>query len=232
MGNTAHTELFSETMQALEAAGKAQYRKIYARHGAGENQFGVSTADLKKISKRIKANHSLATQLWATHNYDAMTLALMIADPKQFTEAQAQAWVEQVYARLLAGELGNLVAKTPFARTLAERWIDSDSEWIAYAGWCVISNLAGSDLADSYFEAMLSRVERSIHTSKNYVRYAMNNALISIGVRSEHLTALAIEAAQRIGTVEVDHGDTSCETPAAIPYIHKTLAHRQKKTKV
>ena len=38
-------------------------------------------------------------------------------------------------------------------------------------------------------------------------------------------------AARRIGTVEVDHGETGCKTPDAEPYIKKTLAHRKKKAK-
>lgn len=33
--------------------------------------------------------------------------------------------------------------------------------------------------------------------------------------------AEAIAAATRIGTVEVDHGDTHCKTPEAVSYIRK-----------
>ena len=36
----------------------------------------------------------------------------------------------------------------------------------------------------------------------------MNNALINIGVRNPKLEKIAIAAAGRIGTVEVDHGET------------------------
>ena len=42
------------------------------------------------------------------------------------------------------------------------------------------------------------------------------------------LAALAaLAAAKRIGTVEVDHGETGCQTPDAGPYIRKTVAHRK-----
>lgn len=33
----------------------------------------------------------------------------------------------------------------------------------------------------------------------------------------------AIEAAKRIGKVEVDHGETYCKTPDAVPYIEKAF---------
>jgi hypothetical protein len=35
-----------DVMGQLERLGTAQARKTYARHGAGENMFGVSFADL------------------------------------------------------------------------------------------------------------------------------------------------------------------------------------------
>jgi len=34
-------------------------------------------------------------------------------------------------------------------------------------------------------------------------------------------------AARRIGKVEVDHGDTSCKTPDAEPYILKASARKK-----
>jgi len=48
----------------------------------------------------------------------------------------------------------------------------------------------------------------------------MNNALIGIGVFKPALCKKAVAAA-RIGKVEVDHGETNCKTPDAIPYIGK-----------
>jgi hypothetical protein len=40
-------------------------------------------------------------------------------------------------------------------------------------------------------------------------------------------TAAAVAAAERIGPFIVDHGDTGCVAPAAIPYIERTIAHRE-----
>jgi hypothetical protein len=38
-----------------------------------------------------------------------------------------------------------------------------------------------------------------------------------------------VTAAQRIGAVEVDHGETGCKTPDAAAYIAKARAHRRRK---
>jgi hypothetical protein len=86
-------------------------------------------------------------------------------------------------------------------------------------------------LPDSYFEPLLDRIAHDLHGSKNRVRYAMNNVVIAIGVRSDALEAQAVDAAQRIGKVIVDHGETNCKTPDAIPYIQKTRAHVASKAK-
>ena len=106
-------------------------------------------------------------------------------------------------------------------------WIKSKDEWRASAGWNILAHLALADngLPDSDFESMLTRIESRIPQAKNRTRHAMNNALIAIGSRNEHLAELATTAAGRIGKVEVDHGETGCKTPDAASYIAKTRAH-------
>ncbi len=87
-----------------------------------------------------------------------------------------------------------------------------------------------SQLPNSYFEQCLETIEREIHSRKNRVRDAMNNALIAIGIRNSELENLALAAAQRIGKVEVDHGETGCKTPDAAEYIRKTRDRRNQKS--
>ena len=112
-----------ETMTTLRQAGKEQTRKTYRRHGAGENLFGVSFADYGKLQKKIKRDHELARQLWATGNEDARALALMIADPAQATEKELNAWAESItwklHADLLAQHVGS---KAPCRHKLMDRW--------------------------------------------------------------------------------------------------------------
>ena len=81
----------------------------------------------------------------------------------------------------------------------------------------------------AYFEEHLETIESNVHDSPNWVKYAMNNALINIGVRNPRLEKKAIAAAKRIGRIEVDYGRTGCKTPDAVPYIKKTVAHNKKK---
>ena len=220
-----------QAMQQLEELGTAQNRKIYARHGVGDAMFGVSFANQNKLAKTIKRNHDLALELWATSNHDARILATMVADPGQADDALLEAWANDLDSYVITDAFSGFVGKTALAQPKAEAWTGSHGEWPGRAGWHLVAHLAmkDQDLPDGYFAAHLQTIEGEIHSRKNRVRDAMNNALISIGIRNDALEQLALAAAARIGKVEVDHGQTGCKTPDAADYIRRTLARRQQK---
>ncbi len=222
----------TQALQQLEAAGSAQTRKTYARHGIGPKMFGVSYAFLGKITRQIKRDHALALGLWASGWHDARVLATMIADPLQADATLLNGWVEACDNCALSGALAKFAAGTSLAVRLTEQWCADAREFVAVAGWGLVAELAlNSELPDAAFAAWLKTIEREIHQSPNYVRRAMNAALIAIGVRDAKLEKLAVAAAKRIGKVEVDHGDTECKTPDAVAYIAKTKARRAGKGK-
>ncbi len=218
-----------EILAELVSLGSEQTRKTYARHGVGANQYGVSYAALGKLKKRLKINHPLALSLWASGNHDARILALMIADPQGADSALLDQWVRDLDNYVISDALSAYVAATPLAQVAAEQWVQSGQEWIGATGWNAMAHLALHDsaLPDAYFESYLDQITRDLHASKNRVRHCMNNALIAIALRSAALEAQAIAAAQQIGKVVVDHGQTNCKTPAAIPYIQKAKARKQ-----
>ena len=218
-----------EVMAQLEKAGSAPTRKSYARHGVTGPMFGVSYAILGKLTKALKVDQPLAERLWATGNHDARILATMIADPGTIGRKQLDAWARVADNYVLADAIARMVARTPPARATAEAWIGSPGEHVAQCGWTVFAVLAGTGetLAEIDCLALLARIEKTITTAKNRVRHSMNSALIAIGGRSPTLKAEAVAAAKRIGKVEVDHGDTSCETPDAVGYITKIWARKK-----
>ena len=225
--------MLNDVMTELKSLGTEQNRKIYRRHGAGDNQFGVSFANLRKLAKRLKPNNELADELWRTENQDARTLATLIADPKTISGTTLEHWVHDIDYYVLADTLTtDLIKSGPLAKEKADAWSGSDLEYVGQAGWNLVAILAlgKNDLPDGYFEAYLERIESGIGVTKNRVRHAMNGALIAIGVRNERLRAKAETVATKIGRVEVDHGETGCVTPEAIPYIEKTWARKAKKS--
>jgi 3-methyladenine DNA glycosylase AlkD len=218
-------------MSDLSSLGTAQTIKTMRKHGVKGEMFGVKYGDLNKLAKKYKGQHAAALALWQTGNHDARILMTMIADPKKIDAATLDAWTNDFDGHVIAEAVGGFAGKTPHVREKAEQWISSPNEWIATAGWGLVSVLAVNDktLPDSYFEKHLQTIEQTIHNSANRVRYAMNNTIINIGLRNAALEEQAVAVAQRIGVVEVDHGDTDCETPDACAYIAKTKAYREKK---
>jgi 3-methyladenine DNA glycosylase AlkD len=191
--------------------------------------FGVSYADLSGLAKKIQTNQTLAEELWATGNHDARILATMIADPIPVSDERIESWARDCANYVITDALSKLVARTPLCRQKAETWSASTEEYIGQLGWNLVGVLAAQDaeLRDEYFRTKLEVLERDIHWAKNRVRHAMNGTLISIGLRNPALRELAIGAAQRIGKVVVDHGETGCETPDAVSYIQQAVAKRE-----
>lgn len=217
----------------LKRCGTAQNRKVYARHGIGEKMFGVSFANLKALAKQIGKDHELARKLWADGNHDARVLATMIADPNGVSAADIKSWLKDLDNYVITDAVGGLVSKTKYAQARMEQWTKSNKEWTARAGWHILAHLAMSEekRSDAYFTAWLRDIEKNIHKRPNLARYAMNNALIAIGLRNPALRAKAIAAAKRIGKVEVDHGNTDCKTPDAVEYIHRAMSRKPRRKK-
>lgn len=213
-------------MEELGRAGTEQNRKVYARHGVPEPLFGVSYANQGKLAKQAGIDHALAQQLWASGNHDARILAAKIADPARAADALLESWVQDLNCYVLTDAFAAFVSASPLAARKRNKWRKSKQEWTGAAGWLLIAIAARhADTADSAFAGLIEEIESGIPRAKNRTRYAMNSALIAIGVRPS-FTAEAIAAARRIGKVEVDHGATSCTTPDAAAYIRKTIGRR------
>ena len=220
----------NDLLEQLEKLGTAQNRKVYSRHGIGEKMYGVSFANLKKLAKSIKNDNTIAEELWQTGNHDARVLATLCSNPKTITETTVDHWVDDLDNYVITDSFSGLVSKTPFLQQKMEEWVTSDDEWKATAGWNLMAHLAmnAKDLPDDYFEKYLDIIEKDIHESKNRVRYSMNSALIAIGIRNGDLKEQATARAKRIGTVHVDHGETGCKTPDAVPYMEKAFKRKKK----
>lgn len=220
-----------EVMSALRKAGSEQTRKTWRRHGAEEPMFGVKFGDLAKLVKKIGVDHELAVQLWDTGNADARTLALKLADPARLSAADLDRWVAKTRWGMHLSYLAQLASETPHAAEKASAWSAKSDARIGLAGWSIVGQMALRDATtpDAWFHDRLAEIENRIQAVPDGLRHAMNGTLIAIGGRSPALRATACAAAKRLGKIEVDHGDTACKTPDAVPYIDKMWARAKSK---
>lgn len=218
-----------EILATLKKLGKPQTAAIYKRYGTGDNVFGVLTSEIGKLRKKIKIDHALAMELWKTRNAEARALAIQVADPEKLTRTDADRFLKDGPVRFVGWYLSELVAQSPIAERTMRAWMRSPDEASREMGYGILSMRLRDDpssVSDADADKVLATIEKEIHRSPNWARYAMNTALIAIGVYKPALRKKAIAAAKRIGKVDVDHGETYCKTPDAAPYIEKAAKRK------
>jgi hypothetical protein len=124
--------------------------------------------------------------------------------------------------------VAEIASRTPARLERAERWIASDRDRTAQAGWDLMNlvALSGDEVADDYFEVQLDLIAERIEGYGNWTRRSASNTITGIGLRNDTLEAAARVTATQMGPVEFDTGQTSCVMPDPIEYLEKTKAHR------
>lgn len=228
-----------EVMSELQKMGSEGVRKIFSKHGAPENLFGVKVGDMKTLVKKIKKDYPLSLELFDTGNSDAMYLAGLISDPQKMTQNDLQHWAENaVWYMISEYAVAWTCAESPHALAMARKWIRSEKEIVACAGWATYSSYIAitpdEALDKKEISALIAEIEKGIHTAPNRVRYTMNGFIISAGGYIPDLSAKALAAAKKIGKVSVELGGTACKVPEAGAYIQKMIDHgspgKKKKT--
>lgn len=217
-----------EVMKTLEGFGDERTKNTLIKHGAKEPFFGVKVADLKKILKKTKKNHELSLALYETGNTDAMYLAGLMADENQISEVQLNDWADKAYWYYLSEfAVAWVAAETPFGFELGLKWIKSDEERIAAAGWSTLASYAGVNPDEKIdinaYSNLLDQVASDIGGAQNRVKYVMNGFIIAVGSYIEALTDKSITVANQVGKVEVQMGGTACKVPLAKDYIKKVM---------
>lgn len=219
----------SQVMAELEDLGSEGTRRVLKNHGAPDAMFGVRVADLKKILKRTGPDHALALELWDTGNADAQYLAGLMAVPAEMSAKDLDRWAKTATWQMVAEySVAGVAAESPHGAACARKWIDAKPERIAAAGWStfagVVSITPDSELDLKEIERLMQRIEKTIRSEQNRVRYTMIAFLIAVGGSVAPLSKRAVAVAEKIGKVDVDVGGTACKVPYAPDYIAKVLA--------
>ena len=172
-----------------------------ARFGINADRaLGVSMTAMRPIEKRLRRNHALAGDLWATGIHEARILAALIDDPKAVTPAQMDAWVAEFDSWDLCDQACmKLFARTPYVADKVRQWAEEDREFVRRAAFALVAGyaVAAKKATDEELLAFLPIIERHAGDSRNFVRKAVNWALRQIGKRSPGLHAPALALAEK-----------------------------------
>ena len=207
-----------EVLAQLEGMGDENTKRIWMRFGlqTKDTYYGVKVTKLREFAKKIKKDHALSLALWQTGVHDAKLLATMIEDPKKVTEAQIDEQLSMIYSMdVMNSFCSHVVGLTPWQETKMANWVHSENHHIRRGGYTLLNALAKDDDSKSndYFIPYLALIEANMATEENWVKEMMNYALINIGSRNKALHAMALGAAQKIGKIVIDYGESSCKYP-------------------
>jgi 3-methyladenine DNA glycosylase AlkD len=217
----------NQVIAALESLSDERAIVIAERFGliTNERHLGVNRTKLKELAKQIGKSQSLANELWDCGIHDAKMLATFISEPKKITKAQLEIWITQVHSYDVSDMFGkNIIAKSAFGQELCLAWYNNPKPDYRRTVYAALYEMAkDAKVPTNFFLPFLTAIE-GMQRETNWVKDAMNFALMTIGGKRPELTAQCFAIAEKVGIVDIYYGDTSCTTIQPIDYFKRIAA--------
>jgi 3-methyladenine DNA glycosylase AlkD len=213
-----------EVLAKLKALGDEGVRARNARNGAGKNQFGVPTGDIRKLAAKIKADHALGLALWETGNLDARLLAILLITPKKLASAELERMVRAATIPWLADWLNAYVVKLhPDKEALRVKWIKAKDAWAARAGWNLTAERVARSPDGIDIPALLDRIESEMGTAPPGAQWTMNSCLAQIGIHFAAHRKRALAIGEALGVYRDFPVSKGCTSPFAPIWIREMV---------
>jgi len=197
---------YNDILKKLKELSNPKAVEGMARFGINpENTYGVSIPNLRKITKEVGKDHTLAQKLWASGIHEARILASMIDEPTAVSEEQMERWVKDFDSWDVCDQCCmNLFEKTEFAYQKCFEWSSNKQEFVKRAGFVLMARLAVSDkkAIDEQFMNFFPIIKRESVDNRNFVKKGVNWALRQIGKRNCKLNKMAIRIAKEIQEID------------------------------
>lgn len=214
-----------EALKQLEALGNAKVRAQNAKHGAGENQFGVSLGDIRALAKKIRKDHALALSLWETGNVDAQFLATLLIEPGKLSAEALDKLVRSIaFVRVADWLNAYVVAQHPDRERLRAAWMSAEDRWTARAGWHLTAERVAKNPDGLDLPALLDRLEAEMTNAKPEVQWTMNSTLAAIGIHVPRLRKRAIAIGEKLGIYRDYPVSKGCTSPFAPIWINAVVS--------
>lgn len=201
--------------------------KMRQANEARGDDHGVNLTRLRALAKRLKTQHELALELWATGDTAGRLLATLVARPKAFPAGELDAMIRDISSpKLLDWFIVNVVKPGAHAEELRQRWKDSD-DLVGRAGWSltterVVKTAQGLDLA-----ALLDQIETEMKQAPPHKQWAMNHCLAEIGIRHPDYRKRAIAIGERLKVLIDYPASPGCTPPYAPVWIAEMVRRNE-----
>jgi len=201
--------------------------KLRAANEERGDDHGVNLSAMRAVAKRLKTQHELAKELWATGDTAARLLATLIAKPKAFSADELGTMIRDIRApKLLDWFITNIVKPGKHTEELRLRWKDG-TDLVGRAGWSlttdrVVKNADGLDLG-----GLLDQIEVEMKDAPAPKQWSMNHCLAEIGIRHPPYRTRAIGIGEKL-QVFIDYPASPGCTPPYAPVWIAEMVRRQK----
>ncbi|MEV8254411.1 DNA alkylation repair protein [Rhodoglobus sp. NPDC076762] len=215
-----------EVLAELASLEDPKVRAVNERHG---DDHGVNLSKLRAIAKRLKTQHPLAVELWATGETPAQLVALLICKPKEFTRDELDAMVRQARASKVRDWLINyVVKKSPHAEELRVAWTADPHAGVRSAGWALTAERVRKNADGLDLPSLLDVVETEMKGAPDRLQWEMNNTLAYIGIEHAELRERALEIGERLEVLKDYPTSPGCTSPYAPLWIAEMVRRQEK----
>jgi 3-methyladenine DNA glycosylase AlkD len=213
-----------DVMGELAGLEEPKMREANERRG---DDHGMNLTHLRALAKRLRTQHELALQLWATGDTAARLLATLVCRPKAFSTVELNAMICDIRSpKLLDWFIVNVVKPGRHAEELRRRWKDDD-DLIGRAGWSltterVVKKPGGLDL-----DALLDQIDKEMKQAPEQKQWAMNHCLAEIGIHHPEFRNRAIQIGERLAVLIDYPASPGCTPPYAPVWIAEMVRRHE-----
>jgi len=215
------TASLSELLAELAALEDPRAREVNERHG---DDHGVNLSKLRLIAKRLKTQHALSLELWATGETPAKLLALLICRPKSFERGELDTMLREAGSPKAHDWLVNyVVKKSPHAEGLRAAWLADDDPVVASAGWALTSARVNKKPEGLELSGLLDTIEAEMKAAPDRLQWAMNTCLAYIGIAHPEHRGRALDIGERLEVLKDYPTPPNCTSPYAPIWINEIV---------
>ncbi|GAB14421.1 hypothetical protein ARGLB_069_00380 [Arthrobacter globiformis NBRC 12137] len=201
--------------------------KMRAANQKRGDDHGVNLSALRAVAKRLKTQHNLARELWATNDAAARLLSLLICRPKAFELQELDVMLRQARAPKVHDWLVNyVVKKSPHAEQLRVTWTDDPDPVVASAGWALTTERVAKKPEGLDLSGLLDTIEAEMKGAAERLQWAMNHTLAQIGIEHADHRTRAIDIGERLEVLKDYPTPPNCTSPFAPIWIKEMVGRR------
>lgn len=224
MSDTIHPSV-ADVRAELAALENPKIRAVNERHG---DDHGVNLTQLRAVAKKLKTQHPLARELWATGDSAARLVALLVCRPKEFGRDELNSMLREAGTPKVHDWLVNyVVKKSKHVEELRTTWHADPDPVVASAGWALTSDRVVKKPDGLDLTAILDVIEEQMQDAPDRLQWAMNTCLAQIGIEHPEHRARALEIGERLGVLKDYPTPPNCTSPYAPEWIGEMVRRQE-----